>query len=313
VDLARSCTPVSKVIWYEMSKEGTEEPPDPFWVLRQHMPCAINALHFFAPTPTKTGSEKRVAKRVKYNGSLFLAAGDSHGQVSVTDLSTYRQTAFWKAHDDSILGVELLAQGRVVTHGRDNKVHVWELMKPQDQQRNAVAISSNSAGGQRAPHSHLPSRMLSSLPLPKQLLSLEVNSLNYCRFSMLTARGNDEALIAVPHTLESAYIDIYHLPTCKRLAKAIGKPDIASTSAALRESRQAITMAMHLFESKDGKGLALLAGYEDGSVALWTTPLKEATTEGVDWVASAQEPWQQMWRAKHHAETGVYKILGTET
>lgn len=98
----------------------------------------------------------------------------------------------------------------------------------------SVGSSSTGAG--------LPSRLLRDLPVPKQMYVLEVNALNYCRFSLLplssaecdafvggsesgtgrlskqmddvdVTEAEPEALVAVPNTLESAWVSIRQIWT----------------------------------------------------------------------------------------------------
>lgn len=61
----------------------------PYWILRHHSPSSV---HHVTAHP---------------NGQL-IAAGDAQGKVSVTSLADFRPRVFWKAHDDSILGVKLI-------------------------------------------------------------------------------------------------------------------------------------------------------------------------------------------------------------
>jgi hypothetical protein len=75
----------------------------------------------------------------------------------------------------------------------------------------------------------LPSRIQSELPVPQCLHTLDINSLNYCPFSALPIQDKDSSegmLIAVPHIVDSGYIDIFHFPSKKRIITAIGKADL---------------------------------------------------------------------------------------
>jgi hypothetical protein len=46
----------------------------------------------------------------------------------------------------------------------------------------------------------------SDLPPPALCYSLDVNALNYCRFSLLPSAAPDEALIALPNLVESSEV-----------------------------------------------------------------------------------------------------------
>lgn len=79
----------------------------------------------------------------------------------------------------------------------------------------------------------LPSRIQADLPIPECLQSLDINSLNYCSFSARNF-GNDEdakeLMVAVPHTVDSGYIDVYDVKSLKRIAIAIGKADMETST-----------------------------------------------------------------------------------
>ena len=79
------------------------------------------------------------------------------------------------------------------SHGRDNKVHVW--------QRPTESVSIRQGGA----------ASLTDQPPPPLCYSLDVNALNFCRFSLLPcpSHGSDSelaAFIAVPNLVESAIV-----------------------------------------------------------------------------------------------------------
>ncbi len=81
--------------------------------------------------------------------------------------------------------------------GRDNKLHVWKVL---DDSAAKVRDAASESG----------------LPLPELEYSLDVNALNYCRFSLLplvdtVGTGEDtRALLAVPNLVESALVSKSH-------------------------------------------------------------------------------------------------------
>lgn len=111
------------------------------------------------------------------------------------------------------------------SHGRDNKLHVW--------QRAAELPESGRLGDTAA---HL------DLPEPQLTYSMDVNALNYCRFSLMPPQVGTEdrrALIALPGLIDSSVVsftkldmlchfqrvqaDIWSLPTKDRIHAAIGQ------------------------------------------------------------------------------------------
>ncbi|KAG1893595.1 uncharacterized protein F5891DRAFT_1258674 [Suillus fuscotomentosus] len=74
---------------------------------------------------------------------------------------------------------------------------------------------------------------LSDLSTPTTCYSMDVNALNYCRFSLLVLAGasTQEGLLAIPNLVESALADIWSLPSCQRPHAAIGDPLDTSATA----------------------------------------------------------------------------------
>ena len=138
----------------------------------------------------------------------------------------------------------LLDQMDVFRHGRDNKLHLWtRIQEP-------LASASIRLGGSAA---------LTGLQAPTLCYSMDVNALNYCRFSLLPQRTyaqsseSSEALLALPNLVESSLVrttrnvivvvisshliisfqycqaDIWTLPSCQRVHAAIGKDRTSST------------------------------------------------------------------------------------
>lgn len=117
-----------------------------------------------------------------------IYSGDSTGQAVVTSTRSLRPLTSWKAHTDSLLGIEEWGS-QIITHGRDNKLHVWA--RPEE----SASIRQGHA-------------TLSDLSTPTKCYSMDVNALNYCRFSLLVIAeaSTQEGLLAVPNLVESALI-----------------------------------------------------------------------------------------------------------
>ncbi|KAL1949317.1 hypothetical protein VTO73DRAFT_8198 [Trametes versicolor] len=215
-----------------------------------------------------------------------IYSGDAAGTVVITSTRSLRAIASWKAHTDGLLGVQEWEQ-RVITHGRDNKLHVWS----------GVREPPRAVGGSAA---------LPGLQTPELCYSLDVNALNFCRFSLLQlpadARTDDrQALLAVPNLVESAYADVWTLPGKQRLHAAIGKAGQAPSPADVRNPI-GIIMCMHLSSvphphAAGGARLRLLCGYENGSVTMrgYVREDREVSVEGVG--------WESLWNVRLHVES----------
>jgi len=224
-----------------------------------------------------------------------IYSGDASGLVVITSTRSLRAIASWKAHTDSLLGVEEYGD-RIITHGRDNKLHVWA----RTQEPTSIRVGGSAA--------------LPGLPTPTLCYSMDVNALNYCRFSLMPLPASNpmdeksaEFLIAVPNLVESSLADIWTLPSCQRLHAAIGKAGVASNPIELLSddgrgsTKTGIIMAMHLFSAPSASSspnpLRLLCAYENGSVTLWsfTRTDKQTSVEGIGWEA--------IWSVKLHVES----------
>lgn len=244
-----------------------EAPSTPLHVLRTHK------------DPVNTLSCSRDNERIY--------SGDAKGRIVIWSTRSLRPIADWLAHTDAILGVEELGENQIITHGRDNKIHVWE--RPEQ----SVAIRPVGAA------------TLTESSAPALCYSMDVNALNYCRFSLLPISSSDEtsALLAVPNLVESSQADVWTLPSRQRLHAAIGNSQHTSSkfSDGRAGNKTGIIMAMHLFHlpsTAEASGtLGLLCAYEDGGVILY----RRIAPEGTQTIEG--RGWELMWRSKLHKES----------
>ncbi|KAF8525931.1 WD-40 repeat-containing protein [Hysterangium stoloniferum] len=211
-----------------------------------------------------------------------LYSGDASGQIQVMSTRSFRPLASWKAHAEGILGIEEFNEDSVVTHGRDNKLHVW------------MRVAETKPLAETA--------TIEELPSPSLKFSMDVNALNYCRFSLLQhSKGpskNINALIALPNLVESSLADIWEIPSTDRLHAAIGKGIGAVGPGDGRgNNKTGIIMAMHLFRDTNvQQQLRLLLAYENGGVSLFTySGVTGKSIEGRD--------WDMKWTVRSHVES----------
>ncbi|KAK3935660.1 ASTRA-associated protein 1 [Diplogelasinospora grovesii] len=179
-----------------------------------------------------------------------LLTGDADGFVIAWDLTIMRPRAVWQAHIKAILGIAGWDKDRVITHGRDNKLIVWKLTADDE------ASLSTTLPLDPSPEPR---------PQPWILHLLEVNTMNFCSFSFCPAppdpnstTSSDEVSVAVPNTLASEAIDIFHLPSQSRL----------HTVRLGRGEQNGMVMALSLFHHSQSQTLALVAGYENGQAIM---------------------------------------------
>ncbi|KAL8996852.1 MAG: hypothetical protein Q9169_003754 [Polycauliona sp. 2 TL-2023] len=207
-------------------------PAQPSFVLRGHS-AQVHAVHFIP-------------------GNTRLLSADAEGWLVSWNLASKRPAAVWRAHSTAVLGIGSWGRDRIITHGRDNKLAVWQL-----------GAQDEEAVGKILPVDKPPI----TTPQPWLLHMLTVNTLNFCSFAMCldgmpqpyfthtaiqTRNCPPPILIAVPNTMDSGGIDIYQLPS-------------ESRAAVIHADRNITTgMVMALEIQAKSTRLQVLAGYESG-------------------------------------------------
>ncbi|KAK0746749.1 WD repeat-containing protein [Schizothecium vesticola] len=204
------------------------------------------------PKSILRGHKTSVHAAAFIRGNERLLTGDSDGFVIVWDLTILRPRAVWQAHNGAILGFSSWGPDRIITHGRDNKLIVWKL-----------GVADESALSTTLPLDSSPEPR----PKPWILYMLSINTMNFCSFSHCPASPHDadptpDLLVAVPNTLFSEAVDIFHLPTQER------------RHTIRLEDKGGMVMALALLHLHST--LTLAAGYENGVVA--TAQLPPGTT-----------------------------------
>uniref|UniRef100_A0A8H7N6N0 ASTRA-associated protein 1 n=1 Tax=Bionectria ochroleuca TaxID=29856 RepID=A0A8H7N6N0_BIOOC len=198
------------------------------------------------PTPKNIlrGHKAQVHAAAFLRHNSRLATGDADGFVVLWDLTIMRPKAVWRAHENAILGIRSWGHDKVITHGRDHKLIVWKIAED-DEQRLSTTLPLEETPVPR--------------PAPWMLHLLEVNTMNFCAFGATAALSdspassfNDasEILIAVPNTIASEQIDIYELPSQKRM----------HTVQPGKDNGMAMSVALANLEDS----LLLVAAFENG-------------------------------------------------
>ncbi|KAG8732687.1 cytochrome P450-dit2 [Ceratobasidium sp. 423] len=168
----------------------------------------------------------------------------------------------------------------VLEHGRDNKLHFWRLTP-------AAPLLADAAS-------------MPNLSKPTLVSSMDVNALNYCRFSLYPVQSDPpRALLALPNLIESELIDVWELPGRTRIHAAVGTIKGAPTRKPFSDEgrdiyKTGIVMSLHISQTETY--MRILAGYESGTVTLWTRPLSGSprSIEG--------NGWNKVWSVKNHLE-----------
>ncbi|KEF54194.1 uncharacterized protein A1O9_09989 [Exophiala aquamarina CBS 119918] len=216
----------------------SQDPLVPTFVLRGHS-SAIHALEFFA-------------------SNTFLASGDTDGWLVIWRLSSKRPVAVWKAHEGGVMQIKQWTGQRLITHGRDHKLRVWQV-RNEDFEVLSTKLPSESPSAAQTQH-----------PQPWLLHSLDVNALNFCAFSVCdqypeqapaSPMNPTPQLLASPNGLDSGGIDIFQLPSERRVSQLRSDPAVDT----------GMVMSVALFHSLElQEELVLVSGYEDGQVMVHT-------------------------------------------
>ncbi|KAI0545309.1 WD40-repeat-containing domain protein [Xylaria curta] len=188
------------------------------------------------------GTQVHVTTFIRHNERL--ASGDADGFVVLWDLTIMRPRAVWRAHTSAILGISGWGDDKVVTEGRDNRLIVWKLAA-EDEARLSTDLPLDESAPER--------------PQPWILHILEINTMNFCSFAQCSPKQDvdlavsDELLVAVPNTLATEAVDIFHLPSRNRLS---------TVHLGSKTEQKGMVMALSLFWRRES--LILLAGYENG-------------------------------------------------
>ncbi|KAK2042083.1 WD domain-containing protein [Colletotrichum somersetense] len=202
------------------------------------------------PKSILRGHKAQVHALAFVRGNERLASGDAEGFVILWDLTILRPTAVWRPHENAILGIEGWGDDRIITHGRDHRLAVWQL-----------GSKDESHLSKKLPLDETPEPR----PQPWLLHLIEVNTMNFCSFASCaplpnSASETEKLLLAVPNTLASESVDVYELPSKKRLhtVKTTEKNGMVMALALLNADGVSTT------GPSANDQLTLVAAYENG-------------------------------------------------
>ncbi|SCV73326.1 BQ2448_7252 [Microbotryum intermedium] len=255
-------------------------PPSPVYILRGHT-AQISCVKF------------------SHDGTA-LYSGDVEGWVIVWELSSFRPQLVWKPHVAGILTIEEFDAG-LLTHGRDNKIHHFQLPK--------LLKSITRSAASAVPSVKEPT------PLDPDW-SMDVNAMAYCQMSLFKiaqehvgekekGKGKEKALVAVPALTKDEQVDIFHLPSFSRVHRSVGEGCFIGSKT---------VMGVQLFTGPHSPSqLHLLAAYEDGRIALfsYTSSQQSAFSPPTNY-RSESEGWDLKWTSKGHREAAMSLALSPD-
>ncbi|XPS99793.1 Astra associated protein 1 Asa1 [Ascochyta lentis] len=232
-------------------QSSTLSPAQPSYILRGHA-SQIHSVQF-----------------VRHNARLIT--GDADGWVIYWKLETKRALAVWKAHDSAILGTAEWGHDKILTHGRDNSLRIWQI-RTSDEMALSTALPAEVAAADR--------------PMPWLLHTLPVNTLNFCAFSMCYAYTTDgmsngpaadneprpvsSILVAVP-ARDDKKAEVYQFPD-ERLRYVVPRAQSKDTG---------MVMAVKLAKQSTTQHNLVITGYEGGLTAVHILPRNDHSSIGV--------------------------------
>lgn len=182
-------------------------------------------------------------------------------------------------------------------HGRDHTLCVWKFRADDESSLNKIlpvdAAASSSTEEKKKP------TLLHALP---------VNALNFCAFSLAfidvpertrsansnasQIRNRQDVLFAVPNALDSGGVDIFHLPSERRISTIASDPSV----------KTGMVMAVNIFVSAPGD-LNVISAYEDGHVMafLHKGPIEPADFE-ISSINSNPWKWGKVYTTRPHSQ-----------
>ena len=237
-------------------------PAQPAYILRGHR-AQIHALQF-----------------LRENSRLLT--GDADGIIILWDLAIKRPKAVWKAHSGGILGLGVWTDDRIISHGRDGKLNVWQLrLEDEDGLSKELPVEESTKGDWRQPWI---------------LHSVQVHTLNFCAFAMCKSE-NESILIATPAANEGLTV-IQELPS--------EKPRYLVPPAETGKTGMVMALRMLVVE----QALHVVTGYESGLTSVQR--LKSGTEHSWETISTCNPHTQPILSLDILPESGVYFTSGAD-
>ncbi|RAK79955.1 WD40 repeat domain-containing protein, partial [Aspergillus fijiensis CBS 313.89] len=304
-----------------MTTPQTKPPATPTYILRGHA-AQIHSLHIYHHN----------LRLVSGDADGWIAVWDLVSKRPIAVWKAHDGAVlgvYARFRGDGSSGVT-----EVFTHGRDHKLRVWRFSVAEEVDlRRGLPVDSLGVAASTGPPAETGGEAGQGAGAgagagrqPWLVHSLPVNALNFCAFAWVDlpallsgpvavpsdgdgdGDGGAEAepeppsrdkspspvLIAVPNALNSGAIDLFHLPTERRVC----------TIPADGEVKTGMVMALTLFLSPEGRDLHVAAAYEDGSVMVFRSPVpfqglgpQQQQQQGL---AAGSWKWEKLYASRAH-------------
>ncbi|WEW57714.1 Astra associated protein 1 Asa1 [Emydomyces testavorans] len=296
------------------SQPAKYPPPTPVYILRGHA-SPVHALHFYNQNARLVSgdadgwiivwdmvSKRPTAAWKAHEGAILNVRGV---EFAPDDGNLGQERAETENHGGDML------EKRVFTHGRDNALRVWRInTKDEALLDKQLPVEENAAPKDRRE--------------PWLIYSITVNTLNFCGFALAFGpprshatkpddcysegggsvqvssfserrvhETSSEIFIAVPNALNTGGIDIFHLPSQKRVCMIYAE----------KSTKTGMVMALEIFFSTTGD-LYVVSGYEDGQCMVHRQHGPVVVQEDTDTPSASAWTWnwQRIYTNRAHSQ-----------
>lgn len=182
-----------------------------------------------------------------------LLTGDADGIIILWNLAIKRPKAVWKGHMGGILGLGVWTNDKIISHGRDGKLNVWQLhIEDEDALSKKLPVEESTKGDWKSPWI---------------LHSVQVHTLNFCAFAMCKSE-NDSVLIATPAANEGLTV-IHELPS-ENPRYLVPPSEAGKTGMVMALRMLVVEQALHVVTGYES-GLTSVQRLQPGTEHSWET------------------------------------------
>ncbi|KAI7357636.1 WD40 repeat-like protein [Hortaea werneckii] len=185
--------------------------------------------------------------------NLQLLSGDADGWVVLWDVPIKRPVVAWRAHKSTILGLGSWGEGKIITHGRDSKLCVWQLQEDDDTPYSKTLPVDDAVTDRKQ---------------PLLLHTLMVNTLNFCSFAMCHAPSAVETPNVQTPTQASVHLAYPGIQDGQIIVTDLPSEERIATIPEPKDIKTGMVMAIRPDYTHEGD-LTIVGGYESGHACVW--------------------------------------------
>lgn len=221
---------------------GKGPPPDPIGVLRGH---------------------KAAATALAFHGSSLLLSGDLDGELKVWDVVKRRPLISARVHNPAagVIGIDASQSlgNKIISQGRDGTVKVWKLAEGSLSRQPVMTIQTEAYNFCKLSICRPASDATDSSNVKSLAADSKPSTAN-------EGYGSGKSYLALAGKIPSM-VDIWDIEGGK-LAMQFGQDASADWQHQTKSSGMCMALQAFTWSNREGS-IHIVAGYEDGSMALW--------------------------------------------